>query len=76
MFKFLRHIRRRKMPPVILGISKLDWLCVRNEMQLEYEQARARQKNPAAGPNQYMLGLQKAINILESIEPYNIMEVR
>ena len=77
------HIFRRKpepkpeqkMPAEIVGISQEDWIHIYNSIQLEYNAAHARQANPDAIPNQYMRGLAKALKILDTIKPYNLMEV-
>ena len=64
------------VPTEIVGISQSDWIHVYNSIQLEYNAAHARQASPDAIPNQYMRGLAKALKILDTVKPYNLMEVK
>lgn len=59
----------------IVGISGGDWTHIYNEISRELEAAKSRQKSPDAAPTGYMKGLYKALEILDTIRPYNILEV-
>lgn len=59
----------------IVGISDGDWMHIYNEISRELESAKSRQKSPDAAPTGYMKGLYKALEILDTCRPYNILEV-
>jgi hypothetical protein len=59
----------------VMGISERDWIAITNQISDEYYEARNRQKSADAEPTKYMQGLQKALDIIESVKPRNLMEV-
>lgn len=59
----------------VTGISAGDWMHIYNEISRELESAKSRQKSPEAAPTSYMKGLYKALEILDTIRPYNLQEV-
>lgn len=69
--KFLKRI----FPKVVKGLTEIELLKLRNEIAREYYSAKSRQKNPDAGPNQYMVGLSKAITIIDKAQVHDIGEV-
>lgn len=57
------------------GITESDWIKIYNTLVREYNEAKSRQKSSDAKPSNYMRGLTFAMKAMETIRPYNIMEV-
>ena len=54
------------------GITTSDWMTVYNKIKREYNATAEAHKRPT----EYMRGLAFALDILDSIRPYNIAEVK
>lgn len=78
LFSF-KHGKKAEKPltlKVTIGITESDWMKIYKDIQQEYADAHMRQVKPDASPNQYMRGLSKALEIMETIRPYKISEVQ
>ena len=65
-----------KKKTVITGLESQEVLAIRSAIVNEYDNAKRRQVRPDAGPNQYMVGLRKALSLLDAIPIHTIAEVR
>lgn len=59
----------------VMGASADDLNRAKTQILAEFCAARDRQKSPNAEPTKYMQGLQKALDILDAVQPRNLMEV-
>ena len=71
--KFKNLFKRNKR---VDGITASDWVIIYNKIMCEYVAAKEHQKSVDAEPSAYMRGLKFALNTLDAIRPYNIMEVQ
>lgn len=58
----------------VMGISSLDYAFICNTIVDEIDEAHARQKSDDAAPTSYMRGLFKALDIINSVSPRNLLE--
>ena len=54
----------------VSGITSSDWLTIYNRLMAEYNEVGAKHKRPT----EYMRGIVFAIEVLDSIRPYNIVK--
>lgn len=76
LFSFWRKKEESATPKPIVGITESDWVKIYNAITCERNAAKLRQRRNDGKPSDYMRGLDAAKNILDSIRPYNIMEVQ
>lgn len=59
-------------PVTIVGLSEADYNKICGSITEEFNDAKARQKSPDAAPTKYMLGLTKALELVQAVKPHHL----
>lgn len=70
-----RLFGKAEEPVEIVGITHNEFDCIYNGIRKEYLEAKSRQKSPEAKPNDYMRGLNFALDIMRAHMPHSLTEV-